>query len=124
MHQEALVPYLYDQNNATSTRKLSERLSDALKKYQLDSKLNDLSEAYSNSLKHEDELKKVRLTSLSIIEAFSTLNIAPSNSYNRYMAILNNKSDLEAISSDWEMVGEDLSSAWVRYILESKEDHG
>lgn len=124
MHQEALVPYLYDQNNATSTRKLSERLSDALKKYQLDSKLNDLSEAYSNSLKHEDELKKVRLTSLSIIEAFSTLNIAPSNSYDRYMAILNNKSDLEAISSDWEMVGEDLSSAWVRYILESKEDHG
>ena len=124
MPQEALVSYLYDQNNATSTRKLSERLSDALKKYQLDSELNSLSEAYSNSLKHEEELKKRRLTSLNIIEAFSTLNIAPSSSYDRYLAILNNKSDLDAIRSDWEMVGEDLSTAWVKYILESKEDNG
>ena len=57
----------------------------------------------------------------AIIRAFKSFNIAPSNSYERYMAVLKNRSDLEAIRSDWEMVGEDLSFALIDHILKERE---
>jgi hypothetical protein len=120
MSQDAIVSYLNKQNNELPSRKLSERLSDALKRYQLTSEIKDLQNAYSRHLSYEKELGKVNISAPAMIKAFGSFNIVPSNSYERYMAVLKNKSDFEAISSDWIMVGEDLSFAWVKYLLENK----
>lgn len=119
MNYKAVVSYLDTQNNKMNSQNVSARLSDALKKYKLNSELKNLHNVYSQYLFREDELKKSRVSYNSMINAFQTFNIAPSNSYERYLSVLNNRSDTEALHSDWEMVGEDLSFSWVKFFLEN-----
>ena len=56
-----------------------------------------------------------------MISAFKTFNLAPLNSYERYLSVVKNKTDIKALHSDWEMVGENISFAWIKYFLENGE---
>ena len=123
MSQDAVVSYLQTKSDENSPPRLSERLSDALKKYKIDSELQNLRSAYSQHLAREEELKNIRVNTPSIIKSLGTLNIAPTNSYNRYLAVLKNQSDYDAILSDWKMVGEDLSFAYIKSLLEGIESN-
>lgn len=125
MSHDAIVSYLdiKIQDNERPSQALAERLSDALKKYQFDSEIEKLNIAYSGHLDREKLLKSSRLNSRALAKAFGTFNIAPSGSYKHYMSTLANKSDLEAIHSDWKMVGEDLSFAVIKNLIESRESN-
>ena len=117
----AVVSYLDTHNNKMNSQNISARLNDALKKYQINYKLKNLHSVYSHYLSYEDKLQKSRVNTDSMINAFKTFNISPSNSYERYLSVLNNRTDTEALHSDWEMVGEDLTLSWVKFFLENGE---
>lgn len=53
------------------------------------------------------------------ISACASLNLSPSNSYERYMLVINSCSDTKSIESDWRAVGEGLISARHKYLLET-----
>ncbi len=101
-------------------------LSIALKKYQEDSDLESLRRAYSDYVSHQKSMEnsRAKMNLKTIFRGFGSFNIAPSNCYERYMALLGNKSDADAIRSDWEAVGEDLSYAFVKYTLKPGADDG
>ena len=121
MPRDAIVSYLDMETQNNESQSLAERLSDALKKYQIDSEIRNLSVAYSHHLAHEEMLKINKLNIQGMIKAFGTFNLAPSGSYERYLSVLKNKSDFEAVQSDWKMVGEDLSFASIKHLIESRE---
>ena len=49
---------------------------------------------------------KVKGALEAIIDGFATFNLAPQNCHERYMALLEHKTDADAIRSDWEAVGD------------------
>ena len=126
MSNDAIVSYLdtETQNSESPSQSLAERLSNALRKYQLNSEIQGLNVAYSHHLAHEEMLKINKLNIQGLIKAFGTFNIAPSGSYEHYLSVINNKSDLEAVHSDWKMVGEDLSFASIKYLIENRKSDG
>lgn len=122
MLQNATTSYLYDQKQKSSTQKLSERLRNALDKYYLnaDTELVKLKVTYEEYTGHEQAITEEKILSKSIVKAFSSFNIAPSGSYERYLSGISNRSDVEAIRSDWESVGNDLTFVLAGQLLESK----
>lgn len=122
MPKDAIVSYLQKQNTEPLSQKLSEKLCDALRQYKFESEFHSLSEAYALHLANK-QIEKANLNFQRIAKSFNSFNIAPSNSYQRYMAVLKNKSDYEAISSDWKTIGNDLRVAWAKHLLVEKENH-
>jgi len=114
-------------NSCSDTKKtdqhqtLADRLASALKKYQVDHELIPLQEAYSQHLLNEKVLTTSRLTANVVINAFGTFNLFPSVTPHHYLAAIKTQSDSEAIHSDWEMVGEDLSLAAIKNMIESRK---
>ena len=102
-----------------------EILTAALEKYREDSDIEALRSAcseYESQGFHEDTSPDSLGKLESIRRGFKSFNIAPSNSYKRYMDAAKIQSDAEAIASDWAAVGEDLTYALAQYIInESKE---
>ena len=99
----------------------SEILHAALAKYREDSDIEILRSAcseYASRRFRKDLLPDLHEKFKSIIRGFNSFNIAPSNSYERYMDLVENKSDTEAIASDWEAVGEYLTYALAQHIIE------
>ena len=122
MPNNAIVSYLPSQDENSSPKELPQRLSSALKQYQLDSNSQNLNSFYRRHLERNKEALKIKVGINDVIKAFSTFNIAPSHSYDRYMSYIKNKTDFDAILSDWESVGEDLSGAWIEYIINTKDN--
>lgn len=118
MSHNAIVYYLDMEDSSDDSQPLSGRLSDALEKYQIDSEIQDLSLVYSKYLAHEKKLERGELGINGVLKSLGTFNLVPSASYENYLSVLDSKSDLEAIRSDWEMVGEDLSLALIKYTIE------
>ncbi len=103
---------------------LADRLANALKKYQADHEVIPLQEAYSQHLLSEKILTTNKLTVNAVIRAFGTFNLLPSGTHHNYLAAIKTQSDSEAIHSDWEMVGEDLSLAAIKNMIDSREANG
>lgn len=122
MSKDAIVSYLERQNSESLSQKLSKKLGDALKQYKFESEFQNLSEAYALHLANR-QIEKANFDFQKITKSFNSFNIAPSNSYQRYMDVLKNKSDYEAISSDWKTIGNDLRVAWAKHLLVEKENH-
>ena len=122
MSKDAFVSYLQKQNAEPLSQKLSERLCDALKQYKFESEFQSLSETYALHLANK-QVEKARFDFEKFTKSFNSFNLAPSNSYQRYMAVLKNKSDYEAIYSDWKTIGDDLRVAWAKQLLVEKENH-
>ncbi len=120
MSQDAVVSYLKKQDIEPLSQKLSEQLSEALKLYKLESEFHSLSDSYAQHLSI-NQIKKVNFDFQKIVKTFNSFNIAPSNSYERYMAVVKNTSDYEAIYSDWKTVGNDLRVAYAKHLLSEKK---
>lgn len=121
MPHNAIVSYLPSRDEDSSSKELPQRLSSALKQYQLDSNSQNLNRFYTSHLERNKETIKIKVGIHGVIKAFSTFNIAPSHSYDKYMSSIKNKTDFDAILSDWESVGEDLSGAWIEYIIDCRD---
>lgn len=122
MSNNSIVSYLPSRDDDTSSNELSHRLSNALKQYQLDSDLQKLNKSYVKYVDLNKEKVEIKVGVRGVINAISTFNISPSHSYNRYMSVIKNKTDYEAIQSDWESVGEDISSVWIEHIISSRDN--
>jgi len=105
----------------TSPQSIAGRLHSALRKYQIDHELQDLRTTYSQHLAKEQFRKGYKVDVEHVIKAFESFNLAPSCSYERYMSVVKNRSDVEALRSDWKVVGEDLSYAAMKHLIESVE---
>ena len=94
-------------------------LNAALKKYREHSDIeilrNACSEYASQEPPREDALPDSCEEIKSIIQGFNSFNIAPSNSYKRYMDVVKNQSDVEAIASGGGWRGFNLLSCAVYY---------
>ncbi|WP_446012092.1 hypothetical protein [Candidatus Electrothrix sp.] len=100
-----------------SSKKLADRLRNALEKYQRQTDKAELRTAYENYRAQKHEVQPKTVLSERIINAFSSFNIAPSGSKKRYLAVLPTHSDVEALQSDWNAVGEDLTLVLAGQIL-------
>ena len=100
---------------------VSGRLTDALRKHQSDADLEGLRRAYNRHLARQEALKKTPSLAQAIRRGFFSFNIAPSNAYDRYMAVVKNRNDADAIRANWETVGEHLSYALIKRILEEEK---
>ena len=123
MLKNAVVTYLDDSNSGKNSAKIediSSRLSCALKRFRKNSDLKVLQSSLSRYLGTEDALEKNSINKNTLVNSFSTFNLAPSNSYDRYLSVINNISDCDAIRSDWQAVGEDLSFSYIKYMLGNK----
>ena len=96
------------------------RLLAALNKYRMDSDLESLRDAYTQYITRKEKPRKSKVDIPCLARALGSFNIAPSNSYKRYMAALKHKSGADAIRADWEAVGEHLSYAVIKHILLEK----
>jgi len=126
MPYDAVVSYLEPdaQSKEAVSRDLAERLSVALRKYHADHDLQGLSVKYSLCGKNNGYQKNYQMDLRQWRRAFNSFNLTPSNSYKRYMAVIKHKTDAEAIRSDWEAVGEDLSFAVVKNLIGRKDRSG
>lgn len=111
------ITRLLDAHTNSTRHAVSERLIDALRKYESDSDVASLRRTFLRYQTHQEELKKPVPMMRAILHAFGSFNIAPANSYKRYMSALKYQSDADAIKADWEMVGEDLSYAFIQHII-------
>ncbi len=117
------VTFLKEQNDMDnyglkfSSKKLADRLRNALEKYQRQTDKAELRTAYENYRAQKHEVQPKTVLSERIINAFSSFNIAPSGSKKRYLAVLPTHSDVEALQSDWNAVGEDLTLVLAGQIL-------
>jgi len=96
-------------------------LSKALEQYQRDLDVQTLNSKYSEYLLRNENLENTTLNLRVIVEALKTFNIAPSNSYDRYMSVIKNQTDFDAIRSDWEVVGEGLSASFAKNIIDQRK---
>ncbi|MCI5131976.1 MAG: hypothetical protein D3904_10720 [Candidatus Electrothrix sp. EH2] len=103
-----------------SSEKLADRLRNALEKYHRQSENKAELRAAYESCRAQYEVQPETTISERIINAFRSFNIAPSGSRKRYLAVLPTRSDVEALQSDWDVVGEDLTFVLAGQILNSK----
>lgn len=102
-----------------SSEKLADRLRNALEKYHRQTDKAELRVAYERCRVRRHEIHPETTLSERIIKAFSSFNIAPSGSKKRYLSVLPTHSDVEALQSDWNAVGEDLTFVLAGQILNS-----
>lgn len=99
----------------------AKKLRYALKLYQANLDIQALQKAYAHYCHQEAKLKAKILRTPNIAKSVSTFNLAPSGRYNRYLGSLGGTSDREAIEADWNAVGEFLSCAKIKSLLESNK---
>jgi hypothetical protein len=126
MSHNSIVSYLSSQteNSLYSERResaLHQKLSKALEQYQRDLDVQTLNSKYFEYLLRNENLENTTLNLRVIVEALKTFNIAPSNSYDRYMSVIKNQTDFDAIRSDWEVVGEGLSASFAKNIIDQRK---
>lgn len=122
----AIVSYLgVDHQEQTELSKVTEMLWKTLEKYRLNQDQNELGRAFQRYLDQEEWSEFIPDFSMhNIARGLGTFNIAPSNSYDRYLSVVQNRSDIDAVQSDWDTIGEDLSFAYIKHILRhEKEQH-
>ena len=107
-------------SSASAARSVPPNLAGALWQYQIDSDLLALRRAYSaaHTAHASSKIKPTGIARLvhaaaHVVDAFI---IEPRPDPSR-MVVFENRTDAEAIESDWAMVGEDLSRAMILHIL-------
>ena len=125
MSQNPTVPLSsLEKDGKDSLQCISIRLSEALRAYKSTLDVTALKSVYSQHLSNQKllEINKINTTH-SLLKAFSTFNLYPTGSYNNYLSILKNRSSYKAVESDWRMVGESLSSAYIKNLIENEKHH-
>ncbi|MEA3406130.1 MAG: hypothetical protein U9R28_10405 [Pseudomonadota bacterium] len=115
MSQKDVVSYLDVSDSALV------RISELIEDYRVNQDLPKLKKKYSTYLAAKAKPSKLKINYKAAVNGFKTFDIAPTGSYFRYLHVVKNTSDFDAIYSDWEAVGNDLSSAFIKEIINYKQ---